>query len=418
MHAAVRPYATAGVVLVGASVIAVTPIESATPPDIRIANTAVQLTAVESAWAFYPLVVRATLENAGILAQRYLAEPFPIIQAILGNEVTSPSDILTALRWVGTSAISWPVAGALGALHSIWDIVSAVVTLNPIDLVNAVLNFPIRIVDAVLNGYPINLWQVDVEGLLGFTGSLIALDQAIGAAISDLLSPTSPSPSLAPVNEPPQRSAMTLTLTTSPAVNSGLKPEDAGLTMTGPDTSTLAQEGLDTAGTANATNGLSQAQSNALAQAQHGPDISAAGAANATDGLAQARSNTSTKGQHGLDTATSAINNASTDIRDDMVQPGQVGGNSAPSGGDAVKPAKPIGDQIGSTLSTTGNETKKADTRTGTRGSQVGGNGAPSGGDAVKPAKPIGNQIGSTLSTTGNETKKAETSTGTRGSQG
>ena len=59
MHAAVRPYATAGVVLVGASVIAVTPIESATPPDIRIANTAVQLTAVESAWAFYPRVVRA-----------------------------------------------------------------------------------------------------------------------------------------------------------------------------------------------------------------------------------------------------------------------------------------------------------------------------------------------------------------------
>ena len=143
-------------------------------------------------------------------------------------------------------------------------------TLNPIDLVNAVLNLPVRIVDTVLNGYSINLWQVDVEGLLGFTGSLIALDQAIGAAISDLLSPTSPSPSLAPVNEPPQPSAMTLALTTSPAVNSGSKPEDAGLTMTGPDRSTQAQEGLDTAGTDNATNGLSQAQSNAVAQTQQG----------------------------------------------------------------------------------------------------------------------------------------------------
>ena len=83
-----------------------------------------------------------------------------------------------------------------------------------------------------------------------------------------------------------------------------------------------------------------------------------------------------------------------------------------------MKPAKPIGDQISSTLSTTGNEAKKADTSTGTRGSQVGGKSAPSGGDAGKPAKPIGDQIGSTLSTTGNETKKAETSTDTRGSQG
>jgi hypothetical protein len=47
MHAAMRPYATAGVALVGASVIAVSPI--APPPDIRIANPAVSLTAASIA---------------------------------------------------------------------------------------------------------------------------------------------------------------------------------------------------------------------------------------------------------------------------------------------------------------------------------------------------------------------------------
>ena len=44
MHAAVRPYITAGAALVGASVIAVTPI-AAPPPDIQVANPAMRLAA-------------------------------------------------------------------------------------------------------------------------------------------------------------------------------------------------------------------------------------------------------------------------------------------------------------------------------------------------------------------------------------
>ena len=48
MHAAMRPYATAGVAMVGASVIAVTPI-APSQPDIRIANPAVSLAAASVA---------------------------------------------------------------------------------------------------------------------------------------------------------------------------------------------------------------------------------------------------------------------------------------------------------------------------------------------------------------------------------
>ena len=44
MHAAVRPYVTAGAALVGASVIAVTPI-APPPPDVQVANPADRLAA-------------------------------------------------------------------------------------------------------------------------------------------------------------------------------------------------------------------------------------------------------------------------------------------------------------------------------------------------------------------------------------
>lgn len=44
MHAAVRPYVTAGAILAGSSIIAATPVV-APPPDIQVANPAVRLTA-------------------------------------------------------------------------------------------------------------------------------------------------------------------------------------------------------------------------------------------------------------------------------------------------------------------------------------------------------------------------------------
>ena len=54
MHAAVRPYATATVALVGASVIAVTPI-APPPPDVHVANPAVRLAADSGSIANVPV---------------------------------------------------------------------------------------------------------------------------------------------------------------------------------------------------------------------------------------------------------------------------------------------------------------------------------------------------------------------------
>jgi hypothetical protein len=421
MHAAVRPYAMAGVVLVGASILAVTPIAPPQPAaDLHVANPAVQLTAAVNSIQFYEWVYQETLANAGALLEQYLTVPPELVEAFITQPIQTSEAAFTVLTrpvnyLVGAWSLVNPVASGITAgVAALTEVVRAVVASNPIDLFNAIVNIPGWIFTGVFQGawLPIPLSgelipgnlnlgglltrykyigndYIELPGLLGFP---IYLAQQILNAV-----PASPSSTpLAPVNEPPTSAGIMLTLNTTPVVNSG---STLSLANSESDTAPQAQEELDTAtaeavsaineptkagpdtatagpdtataGAATATNEPTKPASDTSTQVQRGLDTSVAGAANATDGLAQARSNASTRGQHGLDTATSAINNPSTDIRDgNKVQPGQVGENSAPSGGDAVKAAKPVGEQIGSTRSMTGNETKKAEASTGTRGSQ------------------------------------------------
>lgn len=92
MQAAVRPFVTAGIALVGASTIAVTPSTPAPAPDIRIADLAVQLTAAPSPIFFYlDTFIYSASANVDILARQYLDEPLPIIRAILGSKIIAPS---------------------------------------------------------------------------------------------------------------------------------------------------------------------------------------------------------------------------------------------------------------------------------------------------------------------------------------
>ena len=121
MQAAVRPFVTTGIALVGASVIAVTPITPATPPDIRVASPAVQLAAAPSPFVLYPQVAADALYNASILARMYLAEPFPIIQAILGQQVTGVT-VNTAMYLVRQSEFSWVLAAGLKLIPALAEV--------------------------------------------------------------------------------------------------------------------------------------------------------------------------------------------------------------------------------------------------------------------------------------------------------
>ena len=74
MRNALRPYMTAGVAVVGASAIAITPV-IATPPDVQIVNPAVHRSA--SPLDAYVETVREALENLEALLGSALALPAP-----------------------------------------------------------------------------------------------------------------------------------------------------------------------------------------------------------------------------------------------------------------------------------------------------------------------------------------------------
>ena len=84
MHTALRPYMTTGVALVGASVIAVTPI-SPPPAEIhmpapRVSSASVELTAAFDPITAYTQLFTNTFNNLVGLGGEVLADPAPILR--------------------------------------------------------------------------------------------------------------------------------------------------------------------------------------------------------------------------------------------------------------------------------------------------------------------------------------------------
>src|SRR5690242_13703035 len=84
MQLALRPYMTTGVALVGASVIAVSPI--APVPDVNLPSLreqAVALAAEANPLVAYTELITNTVSNLQAIAEQILADPAPILSAIL-----------------------------------------------------------------------------------------------------------------------------------------------------------------------------------------------------------------------------------------------------------------------------------------------------------------------------------------------
>jgi hypothetical protein len=116
MHAAIRPYATGGIALVGASVIAVSPIGPPLP-DIHLPNqydvqaAAVRLTAGWDPLAAWKNAFTTASGNASTLADNFLLAPGVGLQQAIVNEVgflkeviNDPSSIGTVLQQIATNA--------------------------------------------------------------------------------------------------------------------------------------------------------------------------------------------------------------------------------------------------------------------------------------------------------------------------
>ncbi len=128
MHAAIRPYATGGIALVGASVIAVSPI--APPlPDIHLPNqhelqaAAVRLTAGWDPLTAWQNAFNTASSNASTLANNFLLAPGVGLQQAIVNEVgflkevlNDPSSIGTVLTQIANNAQT--VASGLTGLNA------------------------------------------------------------------------------------------------------------------------------------------------------------------------------------------------------------------------------------------------------------------------------------------------------------
>lgn len=189
MPGSIRPWVTAGIAVVGAAVIAVAPFEP-TPSgsEIRIAHSAVDISATPSPIDFYPQVVMRTLANAGDLIGEYLTAPLPVVSAVAESQYVSLTDIVDAvdhgdvdavvtavLRAIATPIVNLvkvagsgepfrmasslivrlalPIASSvLAAGSAVGDVVEALLGFDFVNTVSAVTNLPARMVDGLLNG--------------------------------------------------------------------------------------------------------------------------------------------------------------------------------------------------------------------------------------------------------------------------
>jgi hypothetical protein len=114
MQMALRPYVTAGIALVGASVIAVAPI---TPhPDVHL--PAVQLSAaVDNPIEVFTPVVNAAGTWLTNTIRSEIANPFPILHQIVTNQITTAGQLLQAVN-AGGAALGDLAAGLPATLQA------------------------------------------------------------------------------------------------------------------------------------------------------------------------------------------------------------------------------------------------------------------------------------------------------------
>lgn len=139
MNTAVRPYAAAGVALLGASVIAMSPV---TPvmPDVHAMQRSVSSVGVQLSAAVNPIenwiqVFQKSAANLGAIGQQIVDSPAPILSQIVANQIASLKTLQTALNSSATTvkqifdSVPGAIKTATSQLNS-GDIVGAFDTIN------------------------------------------------------------------------------------------------------------------------------------------------------------------------------------------------------------------------------------------------------------------------------------------------
>ncbi|MGV0793427.1 hypothetical protein [Mycolicibacterium sp. XJ1819] len=144
-----RPYLTTGVAIVGASAIAVAPIQF-TPQDVQVPNPTVQLAPpVElAASEIEDAINQLTFVGAEVLVS--LAKlPAPLVAQLLDME---PEEAETFLA-IGSLGLFGPlISGPGGVGAAVQDIVDGLGTGDPVGILNALIGAPATIIDGIVNG--------------------------------------------------------------------------------------------------------------------------------------------------------------------------------------------------------------------------------------------------------------------------
>jgi hypothetical protein len=193
MQQTLRPYATAGVALVGASIIAVTPVAAPLP---EIQARSVKLV---DAWSDLLTETTANLTNinanadptaiAGVFSA-LVTNPLGVIQALTNLDPTVTGSVATGLTVELPPGLELALGqlGAEGAtLNAINDVVAQLAT-NPSGALNTLFEAPATIANAFLNGQDNISLLNGIINIAGFNGILAPTqDVSINLNLPDLL---------------------------------------------------------------------------------------------------------------------------------------------------------------------------------------------------------------------------------------
>lgn len=196
MQVAVRPYVTTGIALVGASVIAVTPI-SVAPPEIEksaraVSTAAVELTAVTNPITAWLDVLTSAVGNAGAIGEEWLTDPAPLLRQFLTNQLGYAETALAAGQGAVEAFVQYispanefgligQIQTALGELTS-GNVAGAVSTLAEALILGPILNLGFPLLTSGLLEVPVTM----AENFAKVVTTLLSIETALPLALGGL----------------------------------------------------------------------------------------------------------------------------------------------------------------------------------------------------------------------------------------
>ncbi|MGV0811712.1 hypothetical protein ABQF34_07085 [Mycolicibacterium boenickei] len=201
MQLAARSYLTAGVALVGAGAIAVSPLAPPAPdihlPAIDASSAAVNLTAATNPLELWAEVIGKAFENVGGLGGQVLADPAPILSQIIANQLHSAKVMGAATQRLADGlALAFDpdyVLSFTGALKQVSDLIAAGdYAAGLAALASSPLLLGLPLIDFMGNAWAPGAWSVVAQPFTNLANLVTQLPEGLPALLANgVLAPLS-----------------------------------------------------------------------------------------------------------------------------------------------------------------------------------------------------------------------------------